>query len=211
MIKRICYIVSNAYFTLQFSFCSIAGGLLKCNINRMHKFAHTYKYGLLLAALWAHEFPITYTVRNKLHLAYNSNCSLIHTNWSVNSPAITSWNNMAFQCATTCSNFVIIAGLNSSFWVSSLRCVCFRELGSSPNRISELVSDSDSEEAGASSDVIYLDNSILCIFRQPLKYLCFSYSFLDGLRKYHVETLDSSLWKIYWKWWCKSVEWDSTQ
>jgi hypothetical protein len=67
-----------------------------------------------------------------------------------------------------------------------------RELGSSPNRISELVSDSDSEEAGASSDVIYLGNSILCIFRQQLKYLCFSYSFLDGLRKYHVETVDSS-------------------
>jgi len=54
----------------------------------------------------------------------------------------------------------------------------------SPNRISEMVWDSESEEAGASSDcIIYLGNGILCIFRQPLKYLCFSYSFLDGLRK----------------------------
>jgi hypothetical protein len=61
-----------------------------------------------------------------------------------------------------------------------------------PNRLSELVWDSESEEAGASSDcIIYLGNSILCIFRQPLKYPCFSYSFLDGVRKNHVEILDS--------------------
>ena len=80
------------------------------------------------------------------------------------------------------------------------------------NRISELVCDSESEEAGASSNcIIYLDNRILCIFRQPLKYLCFSHSSLDGLRKYHVETLDSSSWKIHWKWWWKSVYWNSTQ
>ena len=52
----------------------------------------------------------------------------------------------------------------------------------SPNRISELVWDSESEETGASSNR-HLGNRILCIFRQPLKYLCFSYSFLDGLRK----------------------------
>jgi hypothetical protein len=63
----------------------------------------------------------------------------------------------------------------------------------SPNRISELVWDSESEEAGSSSDcIIYLGNGILCIFRQLLKYPCFSYSFFDGLRKYYVETLDSS-------------------
>jgi len=48
-----------------------------------------------------------------------------------------------------------------------------------------MIWDSESEEAGVSSDcIIYLGNGILCIFRQPLKYLCFSYSFLDGLRKY---------------------------
>jgi hypothetical protein len=41
----------------------------------------------------------------------------------------------------------------------------------SPNRISELFWDSEIEGAGASSDtIIYLGNSILCIFRQPLKY-----------------------------------------
>jgi hypothetical protein len=28
--------------------------------------------------------------------------------------------------------------------------------------------------------------------RAPLKYLCFSHSFLDKLRKYHVETIESS-------------------
>jgi hypothetical protein len=62
----------------------------------------------------------------------------------------------------------------------------------SPNRISELVWDSESEKAGASSDcIIYLGNRILCIFRQSLKYLCFCYSFLDGVRKYRVEILDS--------------------
>jgi hypothetical protein len=50
----------------------------------------------------------------------------------------------------------------------------------SPNRISELVWDSKNKEKGALSDsIIYLGNRILCIFRQPLKYLCFSYSFLD--------------------------------
>jgi len=71
----------------------------------------------------------------------------------------------------------------------------------SPTHISEMVWDSESEEAGASSDcIIYLGNGILCIFRQPLKYLCFSYSFLDKIRKYDVVmTLDSSSQKIYWK------------
>ena len=55
----------------------------------------------------------------------------------------------------------------------------------SPNLISEMVWDSEIEEVGALSDcIIYLGNGILYIFRQPLKYLCFSYSFLDGLRKY---------------------------
>jgi len=71
----------------------------------------------------------------------------------------------------------------------------------SPNHIYEMVCDSESEEAGASSDcVIYLGNGILCIFRQLLKYLCFRYSFLDEIRKYDVETtVDSSSPKIYWK------------
>ena len=62
----------------------------------------------------------------------------------------------------------------------------------SPNRISEMVWDSESEEAGASSDcIIYLGNGILCIFRHPLKYLCFSYSYIDRLRKY-VDLISSS-------------------
>jgi hypothetical protein len=69
----------------------------------------------------------------------------------------------------------------------------------SQNQISELVWDRESEEAGASSDsIIYLGKSILCIFRQPLKYLCFSYPFLDRVRKY-VEIPKTPLWKIYWK------------
>jgi len=69
--------------------------------------------------------------------------------------------------------------------------VCKRAGILSPNRISELVWYSESEEAGASSNSIsYLGNRILCIFRQLLKYLCFSYSFLDGVRKYHVEIID---------------------
>jgi len=62
----------------------------------------------------------------------------------------------------------------------------------SPYLISELIWDSESEEAGASSDcIVYLGNRILCIFRQPLKYLCFSHSFLDGGRKNHVEILET--------------------
>jgi len=40
----------------------------------------------------------------------------------------------------------------------------------SPNWISELVWDSENKEVGASShSKIYLGNTILCIFRQPLK------------------------------------------
>jgi len=61
-----------------------------------------------------------------------------------------------------------------------------------PNRVSELVWDRENEEAGASRDsIIYLGKRILCIFRQPLKYLCFIYSFLDRVRKYHVDIIDS--------------------
>jgi len=68
----------------------------------------------------------------------------------------------------------------------------------SPNRISEMVWDSENEEAGASSDcIIYLGNGILYIFRQPLIYLWFSYSYVDGLRKY-VDSIPSS-GKVYWK------------
>lgn len=82
----------------------------------------------------------------------------------------------------------------------------------SPNRIFEMVWDSGNEETGASSDrIIYLGNGILCIFRQKLNYLCFSYSFLGEIRKYDVETLDSSLRKIYWKIWRKSVDGNRTQ
>jgi len=63
----------------------------------------------------------------------------------------------------------------------------------SPNRISEMVWDSEIEEAGASTDyVIYLGNGFFGTFRQALKYLWFSFSFLDEIRKYYVETLDSS-------------------
>jgi len=50
----------------------------------------------------------------------------------------------------------------------------------SPDQISEVVWESENKEIGALSHSInYLGNRILCIFRQPLKYLCFSYSFLD--------------------------------
>ena len=50
----------------------------------------------------------------------------------------------------------------------------------SPNLISELVWDRENKEVGASSHSIsYFGNRILCIFRQPMKYLCFSYSSLD--------------------------------
>ena len=100
---------------------------------------------------------------------------------------------MAFQCVTSCSNFVIISWPEYSFlsqqFVMSVRK---KPRFLSPNQISELVWDSESEEAGASSDcIIYLGTRMLCMFRQPLKCLCFSYSFLDGVRKYRVEILDS--------------------
>jgi len=44
-----------------------------------------------------------------------------------------------------------------------------RALFLSPNRISEVVWSSETEEAEVSSGcIIYLSNGILCIFRQPL-------------------------------------------
>jgi hypothetical protein len=75
--------------------------------------------------------------------------------------------------------------------LQSVMSVCKRAGFLSPNWISKLVWDKI-EGAGASSDtIIYLGNSILCIFRQLLKYPCFSYSYIDGVRKYNVEILDS--------------------
>jgi len=78
---------------------------------------------------------------------------------------------MAFQCVTTCSNFVIITQTEYSFLSQQIAMsVRKRAVFLSPNQISELVWDSESEEAGASSDcIIYLGNGILCIFRQLLK------------------------------------------
>jgi len=101
---------------------------------------------------------------------------------------------MAFQCVTTCSNF-IIRNRTEYYFLSQHSAMSVRKgLVPVPNWISEMVCDSESEEAGASSNcIIYLGNGILCIFTQPLKYLCFSYSFLDKIRKYDVETLVSSL------------------
>jgi hypothetical protein len=109
---------------------------------------------------------------------------------------------MAFQCINTCSNFVIISRTEHSFLSQQSAMSAHKTAGFlSPNRISELVWDNESEEAGASSDcIIYLGNRILRIFRQPLKHLCFSYSFLEGVRKYHVEILNSPSWKTYRKW-----------
>jgi len=100
---------------------------------------------------------------------------------------------MAFQCVTTCSNFVIISQTEYLFLSQqSAKSVRKRARYLSPTWISELVWESEGEEAGASSDcIIYLDNRILCIFRQLLKYLFFSYSFLDRVRKCHIEILDS--------------------
>ena len=109
---------------------------------------------------------------------------------------------MAFQCITTCSNFVIISWTEYLFLSQqSAMSMRKRAVFLSPNQISELVWDSKSEEAEALSySIIYLGNSIFYIFRQSLKYPCFSYSFRDGVRKYHVEILDSPSWKTYWKW-----------
>ena len=79
---------------------------------------------------------------------------------------------MALQRVATCSNFVInrteYSFLSQQIAMSVRKTARFL----SPNRISELVWDSESEEAGESSDcIIYFGNGILCIFRQLLKYL----------------------------------------
>ena len=100
---------------------------------------------------------------------------------------------MVFHCITTCSSCEIISRTEYSF-LSQQSAMSVRKRAGfmSPNRISEMVWDSESEEAGASSDsIIYLGNRILRIFRQPLKYLCFSYSFIDSVTKYHVEIINS--------------------
>jgi len=77
-------------------------------------------------------------------------------------------------------------------------CVRKRPGFLSPNWISEMVWDSESEDAGASNNcIIYLGNGILYIFRQPLIYVWFSFSHLDGLRK-HIGSIPSS-GNVYWK------------
>jgi len=88
---------------------------------------------------------------------------------------------MEFECITICSKFVIKSRTEYSFLSQLAAMFVFKRAGFlSPNRLSELVWDSESEEAGVSSDcIIYLGNRILSIFRKPLKYFCFSYSFLD--------------------------------
>jgi hypothetical protein len=92
---------------------------------------------------------------------------------------------MAIRCVTTCYIYVIITRTEYSFL-----SLCVREPGSCPLQICEVIWDSKSEGAGASSDtIIYLGNGILCIFRQPLKYPF--YSFLEGVRKDNVEILNS--------------------
>jgi hypothetical protein len=104
---------------------------------------------------------------------------------------------MVFQCVTSCFNFPMISRTEYTF-LSQQSAMSVRKTAVflSSNWISELVWDRESEEPGASSEcIIYLCNRFLCIFRQMLKYLCFSYSFTDGVRKYHVEFLDSPLEK----------------
>jgi hypothetical protein len=98
---------------------------------------------------------------------------------------------MAIRCVTTCSTFVIITRTEYSFLSQQFAMSMRKRAGFlSLKRICELISDSESEGAGASSDtIIYLGNSILCIFRQPLKYPF--YSFLEGVRKDNVKILDS--------------------
>jgi hypothetical protein len=74
---------------------------------------------------------------------------------------------MAFRCVTTCSNFLIpilteYSFLSQQYVMSVRKRAGFLSL----KRIAEAVWDSKSEEAGVSNDtVIYLGNSILCIFR----------------------------------------------
>ena len=79
---------------------------------------------------------------------------------------------MAFQCFT-CSYCVIIGWTEHPFLIQhSAMSVCKIARFLSSKQVSELVWDSESEEAGASSNsIIYLGNRILCIFRQSLKYL----------------------------------------
>jgi len=124
----------------------------------------------------------------------------------------TSWNNMAFQCFTTCSNFLIISRTEYSFLSQqSVMSVHKRAKFLSPNWISELVWDSESEEAGASSDcIIYLGKRIFAFLDNRWN-ICFSYSFINGVRKYHVEILDSPSWKTYGKWQRMLVYWNKTQ
>ena len=92
----------------------------------------------------------------------------------VNSRAINQL--IAFHCVTTCSNCEIISRSKYLF-LSQQSVMSVREKAGflSPNHISELVWDSENKEVRALSDsIIYLGNGILCIFRQPLKYHCFS-------------------------------------
>ena len=72
---------------------------------------------------------------------------------------------MAFHCIT-CSSCVILSQTEYSFLSQqSVMSVGKRAEFPSSNRVSELLWDSESEEAGASGDrTFYLGKYILCIF-----------------------------------------------
>jgi len=99
---------------------------------------------------------------------------------------------MAFH-RITYSNCIIISQTEYSFLSQQSAMSVGKRAGFlSSNRASELLWESESENAGALKDrIFYLGKRTLHIFRQRLKYLCFSYSFLDGVTKYHVDIINS--------------------
>jgi len=107
----------------------------------------------------------------------------------------TSWNNMAFRCITTCSNFLIISRTEYSF-LSQQSAISVRKSQVPVPKPDIWTGLGQQEWRSRSIEQLhhYLGNRIWCIFRQPLKYLCFSYSFLDGVRKC-VEILNSPIMK----------------
>ena len=103
---------------------------------------------------------------------------------------------MAFQCVTNYSNFVIISWTEYSFLSQQSAMSVHNRAGFlSPNQISELVWGSESEADALSNCIIYLGNRILCIFRQPLKYHCFSYSSFDERNMYRLAIPSSKRYK----------------
>jgi len=86
---------------------------------------------------------------------------------------------MAFQCFTTCSNFIIISQTEYSFLSQQSGMSVHKRAGFlTLTRHLNWFGTARVKKQGHRATAPFILAIVLCIIRQPLKYLCFRYSFL---------------------------------